>query len=235
MTVCGKIYAVGIGPGDPELLTLKAVRVLRECRHIAVPRGRQEGESLALSIIGKAVGLGGKNILNIHFPMVKDLRPEALAPVAAGVLDILKKDEDVAFVTLGDPTLYSTFFRLYDALLAIEPAIHAEVVPGVTSVTASSARAGLRLALSGERVAILPAAYIKDLKDVLSRFETVVLMKVHSVLPDVKKALAESGLLENAVYVCRAGLPGEIVKPLGKVSQEDLDYFSTVIVRRNGK
>lgn len=234
----GILYAVGAGPGDPELLTLKAVRILNECRHIVVPRGKQEGRSLALSIIEKAVGLDGKNknIIEMHFPMVKDKEKvsEALRGQAGAVLNILQAGEDVAFVTLGDPTLYSTFFRLYDTMLDIAPqaGLKGEIIPGVSSVTATAARAGRCLAVSDEKVAILPAVYIKDIGDVLEGFETVVLMKVHSVFEEVKKTLSEAGLLEAAVYVSEAGLPGETIKPLHLVASEELNYFSTVIITK---
>ncbi len=247
----GKVYAVGVGPGDPELLTLKAVRILGRCSVIAVPKGRRDGESMALGIIGKAVGLAGKEILDIHFPMVKDLSPKALAPAAQTILDEVKKGKDVAFVTLGDPSIYSTFFRIRQALLFMEPALEVEIVPGITAITAAAARTGRGLALSGEKIAIVPAAYLShttgsshmaaafnaadSLKDILGRFECVALMKVHSVFPEIRKVLEETGLIDNAVYVCRAGLDGEIIKPAREVEEKDLDYFSTIIIAGGGK
>ncbi len=230
----GKVYAVGVGPGDPELLTLKAVRILGGCQAIAVPKGRQDGESMALGIIGKAVDLAGKEILEIHFPMVKDLSPQALDPAAQRILDIVKKGKDLAFVTLGDPSIYSTFFRFRQALLFFEPGLQVEIVPGITAVTAAAARTGRGLALSGEKIAIVPASYAScmegGLKDILGRFECVALMKVHSVFPMVKKILEETGQIENAVYVCRAGLDGEVIKQVCDVEEKDLDYFSTIII-----
>ena len=237
----GKIYAVGVGPGDPELLTLKAVRILGGCGVIAVPKSRRDGESMALGIIGKAVDLDGKKILDIHFPMVKDLSPKALEPAAQSILDVVKQGKDLAFVTLGDPSIYSTFFRLRQALLFLEPALEVEIVPGVTAITAAAARTGRGLALSGEKIAIVPATYVtrrageahhmaEGLEEILNRFECVALMKVHSVFPEVKKMLEKTGHIDNAVYVCRAGLDGEVIKPVPEVEEKDLDYFSTIIV-----
>jgi precorrin-2/cobalt-factor-2 C20-methyltransferase len=191
---------------------------------------------MALGIIGKAVGLEGKRILEIHFPMVRDLSPEALRPAAQSILDAAKAGSGVAFVTLGDPSIYSTFFRLREALLLIEPALEVEVVPGITAITAAAARAGRGLALSGEKIAIVPATYCAGgLKDILEKFECVALMKVHSVFPEVKRVLEESGRIDNALYVCRAGLDGETIKPVAGVEEKDLDYFSTVIVRGAGE
>ncbi|MDA8388727.1 MAG: precorrin-2 C(20)-methyltransferase [Nitrospiraceae bacterium] len=231
----GRLFAVGAGPGDPEFLTLKAVRILRQAGTIAVPRGRSDGTSLALGIIGGAVDLAGKNIIEIHFPMVRDIGAEALKPAAGRILEILRKGEDVAFVTLGDPTLYSTFFRLREAISLLDPLVPVEIVPGVTSVTAAAARAGLRLALSGEKLAVLPAFRRDELKDILERFETVCLMKAGSSFQEIKKILEEAGLAQNAVCVSRTGLPGEFVKPVADVTEDELDYFSTIIVTGSGK
>lgn len=230
--LAGRLYAVGVGPGDPEFLTLKAARILRQVSAIAVPRGCEEGTSLALEIIGKAVDLTGKTILKIHFPMIKNITAEALKPAAIPVFEMLQKGQDVAFVTLGDPTIYSTFFRLRQALALLGPAVFptVEIVPGVTSVTAAAARAGRELVLSGQRLAVLPAAYHDELRDVFERFETVCLMKAGSAFPKIKKLLGEMGLMENAVCVCRTGMQGEMVKPVGEIESGELDYFSTIIV-----
>jgi len=231
----GKLYAVGIGPGDPELMTLKAVRVIKEADVVCVPRGKQAGESMALGIVEQAVDLDGKQIIEAHFPMVKGSQREALKPVAEELIGVLQEGKDIAFITIGDPVLYSTFFHLYDAMLALEHDLDFEIIPGVSSVTASAARAGIGLALSGEKVAVVPATYVKDFEQVIKGFDTVVLMKVHRVIDEIKETLSSRGLTEGAVYVARAGLPDEIVKPLAEVGEADLDYFSIVIVRaKNG-
>ncbi len=227
----GRLFAVGVGPGDPELITLKALRLIRDASVIFVPKGRKEGQSLSLSIAGQAVDLREKRVEEVHFPMKTGSQREALLPGAKRILEVVEAGEDVVFLTLGDPLLYSTFFHLYDAIMSLDKDVHVEFVPGVTSVTAAAAGAGVSLALSDEKVAVLPAVYVKDIRWVLEEFETVVLMKVHSVMDEVKGALKEAGLLENAHYVARVGLPGEVVKPLGDVLAEDLDYFSLVIVR----
>lgn len=225
----GRLYAVGIGPGDPELITLKAARILREADVIAVPRGREDGESVALGIIAGVVDMAAKRLLEIHFPMRKGPQREALAKAAGEVLGLLDEGHDVAFITLGDPTLYSTFFHLLDAIHQIAPRLRAEIIPGVTSVTASAAAASISLALSGDKVAIIPATYIKDLDAVIDGFQTVVLMKAHSVIDEIKSVVARRGL--HAVFVSRAGRKDEVIKPLSEVTADDLNYFSTVIVR----
>ncbi|HAK88632.1 MAG TPA: precorrin-2 C(20)-methyltransferase, partial [Nitrospiraceae bacterium] len=126
----GKLYVIGVGPGDPELLTLKAVRVLREVPCICVPKGREEGNSLALSIVQKAriegLTLEGKEIIEAHFPMRKTRNNQESEnceldtkwqETIETVYSRLNKGIDMAFITIGDPTIYSTFFYLYDKLL----------------------------------------------------------------------------------------------------------------------
>lgn len=233
----GTLYALGIGPGDPELLTLKAVRILRESPVVVVPRGREDGESLALSIVSQVVALADKRVVEAHFPMKKGSQREALLPAAQELIEILGSGQDVAFITLGDSVLYSTFFHLYDAMVSMSPDVEfsVELVPGVSSVNAAAARAGVSLALANERVAILPATYVEDMEVVLREFESIVLMKVHRVIDRVRDGLTRQGLLGSATYVSRVGLAGEIVKPLAQVTDEDLNYFSVIIVRKDAQ
>jgi precorrin-2/cobalt-factor-2 C20-methyltransferase len=242
----GRLYVLGVGPGDPELMTLKAVRILGQVAAVFVPKGREEGSSLALSIVEKAVDLSGKEIIEAYFPM-KKTRPmknsgETQAQdeldakwqdTVKAVMERLAKGIDVAFITLGDPTIYSTFFYLHNRLLDLDPGISIELVPGVSSITASAARSGTYLGIADDRVAILPANYAADLREVLKHFETVVLMKVSKVFPQIIATLKDAGLLEKAVYVARAGMADEkIVRDLRSVTEDDLNYFSIVIIRK---
>ncbi|MGD0884599.1 MAG: precorrin-2 C(20)-methyltransferase [Thermodesulfovibrionales bacterium] len=236
----GTLYAIGVGPGDPELLTLKAARILGNVSCLCVPKGREEGSSLALSIVNSVIQLDNKEIIEAHFPMKKtkdsEHGPELDAKwneTAETVLKRLHKGIDVAFITLGDPTVYSTFFYLYDKLLCLDPALAIEIVPGVSSINASASRAGISLGLANEKIAVIPATYVKDLKKVLADFDTLVLMKVHSVFHDVLATLEETGLLEKATYVVRACMEGEkVFTNLREVKDEDLNYFSLVVVRK---
>lgn len=240
----GKLSVIGIGPGDPELLTLKAVRIIKEAPVICVPKGREEGSSLALSIVEKAVSLRDKEIIEAHFPMKKTRGQQARDKgqddlddkwneTAATILDRLKKGNDVAFLTLGDPTIYSTFFYLYDKLLELHPGLDIEIIPGVSSITASAARARISLGLGNEKIAVLPANYLDNLKTTLELFDTVVLMKVNKVLNEVVELLAEMNIIENAVCVSRSGMEDEIIfNNLRDIDQEKLNYFSMIIVRK---
>jgi precorrin-2/cobalt-factor-2 C20-methyltransferase len=246
----GTLYVIGVGPGDPELLTLKAVRILRDVPCLCVPKGREEGSSLALSIIEGVVDLRGKEIIEAFFPMQKtrlgaeerefgnahardDLLQERWNETALSILRRVNRGIDVAFITIGDPSIYSTFFHIYDRLLALAPAMPIEIVPGVSSITAAAARAGISLGLANEKIAILPATYAGDLRMIISEFDTIVLMKVYRVFDQVIRSLNENGLLDNSTYISKAGMREEaVIRNLRDVRKDDLNYFSLIIIRR---
>ncbi|MBI1811801.1 MAG: precorrin-2 C(20)-methyltransferase [Nitrospirae bacterium] len=249
----GKLYAIGVGPGDPELLTLKALKILRGVPCICVPKGREEGSSLALSIVQKALSLEGKEIIETHFPMRKTKSIKASkyqsikgsdpfidseldnkwAETVKNILSRLTKGIDVAFITLGDPAIYSTFFYLYDRLLESNPELKIDIIPGVSSINASAAKAKISLGLADEKIAILPANYIENLNETLEKFDTVVLMKVNKVFEGIMHTLTEMNLLNNAIYISRACMEDEkVFKDIKDVKEEDLNYFSMVIVKK---
>lgn len=236
----GTLYVIGVGPGDPELLTLKAVRILRDISCLCVPKGREEGSSLALSIVKKAVNIDGKEIIEAHFPMRKTKEAEHECELNKKwqetieiVYSRLNKGIDMAFITIGDPTIYSTFFYLYDKLIELNPGLNIEIIPGVSSVNAAAAKARLSLGLADEKIAILPATYTDDIKKALEKFDTVVLMKVHRVFKKVLAALTEMNLIDNAIYISKAGMQDErIFANIRDVKEEDLNYLSVVIVKK---
>lgn len=234
------LYVIGVGPGDPELLTLKAVRILMEVPCICVPKGKEEGSSLALSIVKKTMDLSSKEIIEAHFPMRKT-KPsipdceldtkwqETIETICAK----LNKGIDMAFITIGDPAIYSTFFYLYDKLLEINPELNIEIIPGVSSINTAAARAKLSLSLADEKIAILPAIYTNDIREILEKFDTVVLMKVHRVFDELLQILDEMRLVDNAVYISKAAMEDEqIFKNIMDVKKEDLNYFSIIIIKK---
>lgn len=236
----GKLYVIGVGPGDPELLTLKAVRILRDISCLCVPKGREEGSSLALSIVKKAVNIAGKEIIEAHFPMRKTKETEHKCELNKKwqetieiVYSRLNKNIDIAFITIGDPTIYSTFFYLYDKLIELNPGLNIEIIPGVSSVNAAASRARLSLGLADEKIAILPATYTDDIKKALEKFDTVVLMKAHRVFDKILTILSEMNLIDKAVYVSRASMNNEkIFRNIRDLKEKDLNYFSMVIIKK---
>lgn len=231
------LYIIGVGPGDPELLTLKAVRLLREIPVLFVPKGRKDGKSLALNIVSRVIDLSDKDIRELHFPMVKTNEPDAQQisrweDIAKEVVTVVEKS-DAAFLTLGDPSFYSTFFYLYDRFFTLKPDLKIEIVPGVSSINAAAARAGLSLGLADQRIAIIPANYI-DFKDLyIDSFDTIVFMKIERNFEDIKRYLTEKMFFRKAVYVSRIGMEGErIIHDIKNISQDDLNYFSILILKR---
>ena len=199
-----KIYAVGVGPGDPELLTRKAERIIRQCPVICAPTGAADAASYALSIVEQLLDRSRQEIITRVFPMMKEeagarrllgrrLPLRCMAKVDAG--------QDVAFITIGDPCLYSTFLYLYRIFRAKRPDIPIEIIPGISSINAAAAAAGIPLGMAGERIAILPATYEdEELRKTLQEFDTVVLMKVSRVFDRVYALLSELGWTKCGLY-----------------------------------
>lgn len=231
----GCLYGIGVGPGDPELLTLKALRILQQVPLVCVPQGRGRTASIALSIVQQFLDEGNQEIIRAQFPTSDE---EAAAQVwrdtADTISEHLKRGNDVAFITEGDPMLYSTFAYVMNRVRSTHPEIAIEIVPGVSSVTAAAASAGVPLAAHGERLAVLPAAYgIDDLSATANKYDTTVLMKVNRDLLDSIADLEDHGLGKGSVYVRRATTHQErIVTDLEQLSIEDLDYFSVLIIKR---
>ena len=135
----GTLYGVSIGPGDPELITVKAMNIISECKYIATPH-TGTGDSLALSIVSQATDLSEKEIMLLEFPMTKnkDILAESHKNAADSIAKILDEGEDVAMLNLGDVTIFSTFAYTMDQLL--EKDYNVEVIPGVTSFCASASK-----------------------------------------------------------------------------------------------
>ena len=232
----GTFFGVGVGPGDPELLTVKAERLLRRVPVVCVPRGREEGESYARSIVAHLLDPSRQEVLELAFPMTRDrTRREAGWELAREqIVARLLAGQDVAFVTEGDPFVYSTFVDLYRLIRERHPELPVEVVPGVSSVNAAAAAAGLPLVDGAERLAVLPASYEGEaLANVLERFDAVVLLKVSPVFDRLLDTLEALDLADRAVYVRRCGsAEQEIVRDLRGLRGKALDYLSLVIVRK---
>jgi len=238
----GWFYGVGVGPGEAELMTFKAVRVIEESSVIVVPKSADsssDGLSKALTIVEQVVSLQDKLVVELDFLMTRDKKAlEASRRKAAGVISAhLKAGRDAVFLTLGDPFFYSTFGYLIPYVAADVPGAVIGAVPGVTSFCASAARALMPVAEGGESVAVIPAVYdINDVRAALVAFDSVVLMKVNKNIDMIIDALVESGLEDRSVFVSRAGWPNErVVTDISSLRGQSLDYFSLIIVRKAWK
>jgi precorrin-2/cobalt-factor-2 C20-methyltransferase len=233
--VTGVLYGVGVGPGAPDLLTLRAARTIRAVPVVCTPRRTASAESYALAVVRDLLDLTRQELVELTFPMTRDPdlarlhRDEAATHIGA----ILSAGRDVAFITEGDPLLYSTFIHLYRRLRAASPRVRVEIVPGVTSVTAAAAVAGLPLADGTERLAVVPATCgYEGLRAALRDFDTVALLKVSPVFDRVLDLLEELNLVENAVYVSCASTPEQRVEAdLRALRGQPLDYLSLILVK----
>jgi precorrin-2/cobalt-factor-2 C20-methyltransferase len=235
------LYIVGTGPGDPELLTLKAVKSIKRCPVIISPRGSANGGSTALSILKPVISLAGKEVYELHFPMKKiksgqEPDPEVLVAwryAAETVLSSLDSGKDVCFPTLGDPAIYSTGYYLYETICGLRNDVNVVFIPGVPAMSSCSASMAQPICLGDEMVAVIPATFSDTrLKEVLELFDTIVLMKVHRVIDRLTTLLEECGLLENAVLVEHAGTSRERVIENFSSLIDHPHYFSTIIVRK---
>jgi len=235
------LYIIGTGPGDPELLTIKAVKAVEKCPVIISPRGSTHGSSTALTILKPVMDLSSKVVHELHFPMKKirtgqDPDPEVLVAwryAAETVLGYLDNGEDVCFPTLGDPAIYSTGYYLFETICGLRDDVNVTFVPGVPAMSSCSASMARPICLGDEIVAVIPATFSDSrLKEVFNLFDTIVLMKVHRVIDRLAKLLDECHLLDKAVLVEHAGTDRErVIDDLDSLTDQP-HYFSTIIVRK---
>ena len=226
--VKGKAYGVGIGPGDPELMSLKAVRLIKENEVIAVP-GKKAEDSLAYKIAAGAVPeIAEKQLLAVDMPMTKDREKLAKAHRDGAKLieKYLDQGKNVIFLTLGDSTVYCTFSYLQHILE--EDGYSVELVPGIPSFCAAAARLGTSLTEWDEMLHVVPALHKAGDADSLPG--NCVLMKSASHMKEVKEALAKSGRKVQAVENCT--LPGEKVYRSLEEIPDDAGYFSLIIAKK---
>ena len=229
----GTCYGVGVGPGDPELLTLKAARVIGACQVVAAPQTRG-GATLAFDIAARAVNLADKEIVRLPFAMSRDagerqrMHEESVGLIAGQ----LAQGRDVAVLTLGDPGVFSSFFYLADGLH--ERGFAIEVIPGVTSFSAVAARLGQGLTEMDEPLHVVPSAACTDqIDEVLDLPGTKVLMKPCGKLGELAEALERRGELSRASLVADCGLPSEhVCRDLASFDPaEHPSYFTTLVVK----
>ena len=226
----GKLWGVGVGPGDPELLTVKAVRVLREADVVIVPDA-SSGDKVALNIAKDY--LRDKQIQFVKTPMVRDkaVMDAAHEQAADTICALLDAGRQVAFLTLGDPAIYSTYMYIHQKVLRRGYAV--EVVPGIPSFCAAAARLNQSLCLGKEPLTIIPASH--DQNDLMDLPGNKVFMKAGRSILELQQALADKGLLEGASMVENCSMENEHVYPHFADLKEPSGYFSLVIVKGDGK
>ncbi len=221
----GKLYGVGTGPGDKNLLTLLAVETLKKAHVIAVPISG--GENVAFNTVEDFIV--GKQILNCKMPMTKDktILNDGYAKTANEICAVLDDEKDVAFITLGDPTVYSTYIYVHN--IVKQRGYDVEIINGITSFCAAAAKLSTSLCDRDEPLHIVPASY--DITDeMLDLKGNKVLMKSGKKLKDVIELLDKKGKLENSMIVERCSMDGEkVYTDLKNIN--DCGYFTLLIVK----
>jgi precorrin-2/cobalt-factor-2 C20-methyltransferase len=230
----GTLYGISVGPGDPELITLKGLRSLQQVPVVAFPAGVQGKPGIAQQIVAQWLRPDQVQ-LALSFPYVQDMAvlTQAWQVAAQQVWQYLRQGQDVAFACEGDVSFYSTFSYLAQTLQHLHPEAIVQLVPGVCSPMAAAACLGLPLTIRQERLVVLPALYaVGELEAVLDWADVVVLMKVSSVYEQVWKVLQQRALLDNSWVVERATLPEQVIySGLRDRPTLKLPYFSLLIVR----
>ena len=222
----GILYGVGVGPGDPELMTVKAVRILEGCDVVAVPKAG-ESEKTAQKIA--AAYIADKPVLALDMPMVRDRQALDAAhdKAADAVCALLDAGKTVAFLTLGDPSVYSTYWYVHKRVCA--RGHDARLVPGVPSFCAAAAALNVALC-EGSEMHIIPASH-QATEDGLDLPGSKVLMKAGKSILDVRAQLAARGQLDRAALVERCGMEGErVVRDLNTLD-DPTGYFSIILVK----
>ncbi|MBL8806036.1 MAG: precorrin-2 C(20)-methyltransferase [Rhodospirillales bacterium] len=229
----GTLYGIGVGPGDPELLTLKAVRLIAACPVIAYP-APESGASLARTIAAPHVP-AGRIECPVRLPIEIERHPaQAAYDAGAALLEgHLAAGRDVALLCLGDPLFYGSYMYLHARLAG---RFECRIVPGITSFAASAALTGHALAARSDSVAVVPVTLSDDeIGRRMAAHDSLVFLKPGRHFARLKALLTQHGLACSAVYVERAGMPGERCLTLAEAGQDEAPYFSLVLVHRRGK
>lgn len=224
----GTLYGLGMGPGDPELVTLKALRLLRAAAVVAYP-APETGDSFARRIAAGWLDRGQEEIA-IGFPMRPGPPPSGIYEAAAARLAaVLDRGDDIAFLCQGDPLFYGSFAGIMSRLARRYPVI---VVPGVSSLTACAAAAGLPLAQREDALSVIPATLDVDaLTRRLAEAECAAVIKLGRHFEKLRRVAERLGMLDGAVYVEHASLPDQRILPLAEVDPAEVPYFAMALLR----
>lgn len=228
----GRLTGVGVGPGDPDLVTVKGVKVLASADAVFVPVGETGEPGYAERVV--LAHVGPERVRRLPFALSNDAAARNLSwdEAGAAVAEVIRSGGSAAFATIGDPNLYSTFTYLAVTVRSIVADVVVDTVPGITALQDLAARSGTILAEGTQSLALLPfTAGTDKLRKALDTYDTVISYKGGRLLPQVRAVIEEAGRLGDAVFGARLGLDGEHV---GDLPSDPAPYLSTVIVTRPG-
>jgi len=231
----GTLYGIGVGPGDPELITLKAIRALRSVDVVYTAASSKNSYSIAVEIVTPHLK-EGIPIVRLDFPMTRETETlnRAWDRNAGIVRETLHKGRDAALITLGDPMTYSTFGYLMRTLKEETPDVPIRIVPGITSYQAGAALAGRVLAEGEESLTVISGALgPRRLREVIDHTDNVVMLKVYRNYREILDALNDMDLSHRAVLVSRCGFDGEqIITNLDELPDEVPPYLSLLLIKK---
>ena len=234
----GTLYGIGVGPGDPELITLKAVKILNKVSVVFAAASTKNKYSLALSI-AKAHIPDTARVEMLFFSMAKSKKVASFSwnDNAKQIIDKLENGNDVAFVTLGDPMTYSTFGYILQHMKIRAPHISIVSIPGITSYQAAASRINTPLVEGEESLLILSGVSGGDrLRKLDKESENIVFLKAYKNVKNIVTALDETGRLENSVGISGCGLPEErIIKDIRVLKESPPDYWTLIIAKNKKK
>lgn len=229
------LFGLGVGPGDPELITVKAFRVMKESPVIAYPKKMKGKKSYAQRIVDVYVNGMDKEMLGLVFPMTKHQETldrewnkavdEVYARIAEG--------KDVAFVTEGDPMLFSTFIHLMTLIQERHPDVDIQMVPGISSFNASASRLGIPLGEGDDHIAMIPAVDDYDaMRRAIENHDAIVFIKVAKVIDLMLQVLRDLDLLDRAHVVTKVTSDEEIIWKTSELDGVELEYLTLMVVRK---
>ena len=236
------LIGIGVGPGDPELLTVKAVKAIHNADIIMCPASNEDRPSIALSVVSSIIDKSkNQKIIKLIFPMTKDkdVLKQTWKRNAKIMAETVLSGKNVVYLTVGDPYLYSTWIYMHKDLKENYPEMDISVIPGIVSIFTFAAKVGVSVAEGAEKVAIIPSCYdLSSVKEIAKHSESMIFLKDGRYFDQVIKMLKESGFPDDSIFAIGQdlGTENEIIRKmtLGEVNDGTLTtkYFSILVVKR---
>jgi len=236
------LIGIGVGPGDPELLTVKAVKAIQNADIIMCPASNKDRPSIAFSVVSSIIDKSkNQEIVKLIFPMTKDkdVLEQTWKRNAKIMAETVLTGKNVVYLTVGDPFLYSTWIYMHKDLKENYPDMNISVIPGIVSIFTFAAKVGVSVAEGSEKVAIIPSCYdLSSVKEIAKHSESMIFLKDGRYFDQVIKVLKESGFPDDSIFAIGQdlGTENEIIRKmtLGEVNDETLTtkYFSILVVKR---
>ena len=237
-----ELIGIGVGPGDPELLTVKAVNAIQNADVILCPASKEDRPSIALSVVSSLIDKSkNQEIIKLIFPMTKDQKvlEETWKKNAKIMAEVVLSGKNAVYLTVGDPYLYSTWIYMHKEIEKTFPSVKINVIPGIVSMFTFASKVGVSIAEGAEKVSIIPSCYdLSTVKEIAKNSETLVFLKDGRYFDQVVNLLKESGFPDNSIFAIGQdlGTKDEVIRKLtlGEVNDGTLTtkYFSILVVKR---